>query len=281
MFCAVTGLAVAVTAAFGPPATTGDVRAELRIVAQDGLPTDAGGVVDHTGANFNVHTPTMGPNHVRRFEVQYRLIDLNLADTFVPAGLNAGVLTIRAGSNPALGRLDRAVLSRFEANLAADAPPVSPDLSGGQTVAAALQLRGLHRPFRGGIPGPPPNNDNSANGAFQNSSLTLRNAVPLCLTQNDQNASGGPDGQGAWYGLYSFNFISGLGIGTVDLTAEFVADTPGGVRFGFFNSGIPTPVNGTNATPGAASLEVAIPAPGSLVSLAVLGVALSRRRGRR
>jgi hypothetical protein len=267
-----------VSSASAQPTVTSAVRAELRIVAQDGLPTDAAGIVDHLGAGSSVGTPTAGPNQTRRFEVQYRLVDLDLNDDFVPAGLNAGVLTIRAGTNPALGRLDRAVLSRFEANLAAAAAPTSPDMSGPQTVAAALQLRGLHRPFRGGIPGPSPNNENPANGTIENNSLTLRGATALCLSQNDQNAAGGPDGLGAWYGLYSFNFISGLGLGTVDFTAEFVPDATTGNRYGFFTDANPVPVTSPNALIGTASLVVAIPGPGAATLLGLGCLWGSRRR---
>src|SRR5690606_7574465 len=101
----------------------------------------------------------------------YRIIDLITTDAVIPTGLAAATLRIDA-SGPGLGaaRLDRAVLSRFEAELADSTPPVSPDQSG---PTLGPTHTGLHRPFRSAIPDPAPNNDHAANGVFADAGRSI------------------------------------------------------------------------------------------------------------
>lgn len=266
---AVSALAVAALAgaAFGQGQTTDQVQLQLRLVPQTGLPADA--VVDHVG---DQHPDTLtGAGQVFRFEVQYRLVDLNTGDAFFPAGLTAGNLRITASGGTGNGQLERALISRFEAQQAGSTPPTSPDTSGNPT-GAFLGAAGLHRPFRGGIPAPAPNNDNPANGIFSGDNLEISGITPLSLSQSDQNEDG------AWYGLYSFNFVSGSSAGpdNITLTVAFDADPTTGNRFGFFTDGDPVPVTSPNATGDTATIVV--PAPGALALLGLGGLVAGRRR---
>jgi MYXO-CTERM domain-containing protein len=149
----------------------------------------------------------------------------------------------------------------------------------------------MHRPFRGGITAPAPNNGNLANGqANVDSDASPTNSVPgpgntqlngitpLSLSQNDQNA------ENSWYGLYSFTFTADGGQNAADteagrtlFTAEFVADPNTQNRFGYFTDGNPVPLNSPNATAGTASVFV-VPAPGAMALLGLGGLIVTRRR---
>jgi hypothetical protein len=233
------------------------IQLQLRIVPQIGLPADAGGVIDLPGT---VHQPIDSDGQTRRFEIQYRLVDLDDTDDIVPAGLVSGNLRIIAFGSAGSSVLERALLSRFEAQLASSTPPVSPDLSGNNSNAA----RGMHRPFRGPIPlsggcGPAPGNNCPSNGVFSADRLTISGITPLSLSAPNQYTPGGDDGLGEWYGLYSFNFLSAGGAGAITFTASFDADQTTGSRFGFFNGADPVPWTGANALPAAASLQIRTP----------------------
>jgi MYXO-CTERM domain-containing protein len=266
---AVSALAVAALAgtALGQGQTTNQVRLELRLVSQTGLPGTS------TVQSFDVaqHPDTSsGLGVARRFEVQYRLVDLDPNDQFVPAGLTAGQLRIVATG----GTLERAILSKNEArNPSGGLPPISqsvnldPDsspISGNMTIGP---FRGLHAPFRGGIPAPAPNNDNAANGTFSAGNTVLSGITPLSLSQTDQN-------DGGWYGLYSFNFLPTAGTGNVEIS--FDADPQTGNRFGFFTDGDPVPVTSPVATGDSATILV--PAPGAMALLGLGGLIAGRRR---
>jgi uncharacterized protein (TIGR03382 family) len=180
--------------------------------------------------------------------------------------------------------LDRAVLSRFESQLAAATPPVSPDTSGNGT-GTSLTTAGLHKPFRGGIPTggtnpAAPNNGNPANGVFSSGNQVISGITPLSLSQNDQgNANVGQDNN-AWYGLYSFLFVVGntASAGTAVITASFDADATTGNRFGYFNDGDPVPQTSSNATLATANQIINIPAPGAVALLGLGGLIAGRRR---
>lgn len=265
---AVSALAIAALAgtALGQGMTTNQVRLELRLVSQMGLP----GTSPVTSADVDTHTDTTsGAGVARRFEVQYRLVDLDPNDSFVPAGLTAGNLRIIATG----GTLERAILSKNEArNPSGGLPSISQSvnldtdtsaISGNATIGA---FRGLHAPFRGGIPAPAPNNDNPANGTFSMGNTVIAGITPLSLSQTDQN-------DGGWYGLYSFNFIP-TSNGRVDVS--FDADPQTGNRFGFFTDGDPVPVTSPVAT--SDSANILIPAPGAMALLGLGGVIAGRRR---
>lgn len=280
--------AMAVLAAAGAAnaqSTLANARLEMRIVPQDGTPpgtvTDAPGVVNVAASDTN---------RTRRFEVQYRIQN---ADG-IAAGLSSMQFNI-VGQLVGGGigfSLDRAQLSRFEAQLAGATPPSSPDASGLPSGSAATTA-GLHRPFRGGIPvggtnPPAPNNDNPANGIIPIGGQSINLITPLSLSQNDQgNTNAGQDAN-AWYGLYSFvvnipDAATGSdnnGDGFVDLliTATSVADSQTGNRWGGFEDLNPVPQTSQNATAGAATLRIEIPAPGSLALLGLGGLVAARRR---
>ncbi len=266
---AVSALAVAALAgsAMAQGGATNDVQLQLRLVPQHGVLDTTTGIIDDAAP-----TAFTAAGQVQRYEVQFRLVDLNTGDAFFPAGLTSGNLriTITGGAN---STLSRALLSRFEAQQAASTPPSSPDLSGPPTGAFA-GATGMHKPYRGGIPSPAPNNDNPANGIFNASNSEISGITPLALSQSDQNVAD------AWYGLYSFDITagSGLGSGAITITAGFDADAGTGNRFGFFNDGDPVPVTSQNAQGATANLPFNIPAPGTLALLGLGGLVAGRRR---
>jgi len=128
----------------------------------------------------------------------------------------------------------------------------------------------MHRPFRGGIPAPSPNNTHPSNGTIAANGIT--GITPLTLSQPDQ----GNNNPGEWYGLYSFEFAYASG-GPIVFTAEFIADPNTGNRYAFFNDGNPSPVQSTSATPGTITVP-AVPAPGAMALLGLGGLMAGRRR---
>jgi hypothetical protein len=262
--------ALAIAALAGSAFAQDAVRLELRLVSQMGTPSNPASPV--TSQDVLTHTDTTsGIGVARRFEVQYRIVDLNDGDTIVPAGLTAGSLRLVATG----GTLEKAILSRQEArNPSAGTPaliPVSQSvnldtdnyiISG----AAGSPWRGMHQPFRGGF-NPTSDNNQASNGTLSPDSMTLSGIVPLVLVQTDQN-------DGGWYGLYSFNFLPTAGSGTV--MVSFDADTTTGNRFGYFNDGNPAPLNSGNATTDSANILV--PAPGAFALLGLGGLLANRRR---
>lgn len=259
---AVSALAIAALAGV---AQAQPVRLELRLVPQTG--TVATSVVD---AASSAEITAAGQS--RRFEIQYRILDLIDTDDIFPAGLTAGQMnvTVAGGVN---ATFSRALISRFEAQQAGGTPPTSPDASGAPTGALA-GATGMHRPFRGGIPAPSPNNTHPSNGTIAANGIT--GITPLTLSQPDQ----GNNNPGEWYGLYSFDFLFNSGAnGNYTITAEFVADAGTGNRFAFFSDANPSPVQSTNATAGTIVQSVnVIPAPGAMALLGAGGLMAARRR---
>jgi MYXO-CTERM domain-containing protein len=204
----------------------------------------------------------------RRFEIQYRLVDLNAADAFVPAGLTSGNLRIVASG----GTLERAILSKNEArNPSGGLPAVgtSVNLDTDNSIisgVAGSPWRGMHQPFRGGFT-TASDNTLPANGALSPDGMTLSQITPLTLSQSDQN-------DGGWYGLYSVNFIPTAGTGQINIS--FDADATTQQRFGFFSDGSPVPVTSGVATTDSATIVV--PAPGAFALLGLGGLIAARRR---
>jgi len=229
------------------------VELQLRLVPQAGVPSTppGAGVIDIAAA-----ADIDGSAQVRRFEVQYRIVRFT-SNVYTPAGLSACNLRIVASGSAGNGSLRRALLSRFESTQAAGAPPATSDASGLATNAFATAT-GLHRPFRASIPPPIPNNDTVANGELAANGLAITRITPLTLSQSDQNAPGGGDGQGAWYGLYSIDFVSGTSLpaGNITITASVDADAMTGNRFGFYDDGNPVPITASSATNAAATFTV-------------------------
>jgi len=242
---------------------------EFRCVRQSGTPnvTPPGVVDEAIIANLAVQ-----PGSTTRFELQYRILDLNLSDAIVPAGLSAASINILS-SNAAAGTFTRAQLSRAEAQNAAPAvPPTSPDTSGLPTGTASVRA-GLHAPFRGGL-SDSNNNTLPANGTIAANGIT--GILPLTISESGQgNPDAGADNN-AWYGLYSFNFVAGAG-GTTTITAAAVPDPNTGNTFGYFNSGAAVPLNSANST-GCTQLITVVPAPGALALLGMGGLIAGRRR---
>ena len=255
-------LSSSVVAGIGTPTA----RVELRIVPQRGLPGGPGGVSDLPTSEHDAITVA---GDVRRFEVQYRIIDLISTDGLVPAGLRTRNLRIDAtGAGLGGGTLRRAALSRFEAELAGSTPPVTPDVSG-QPVGGAAS--GLHRPLREALLAP--GDSHPANGLVSTGpgSAAITDIIPLSLAQTGQ--------ADAWFGLYSFDLLTqNIQPGTVLLTATAVADSGTGTRFSYWAAGQPSPRFSPAATAGTASVVSVVPSPGAAGVIVMLGVALSRRR---
>lgn len=238
--------------------TTDRVRLEVRLVGVSGTPGVALVKTD-SGAHQSLGMPL-------RFEVQYRIVDLDTSDAIEPAGLTSGNLRITVTS----GTLSRAVLTRNQAGGGAGTPPVSTsiNLDTDRSPLASNGAMGLHRPFRTGIPGPAPNNDNPANGVFESGNRVIRGITPLTLSQSDQN-------DGGWYGLYSFIYTTeGM---TAVLHASFDADSLTGNRFGFFGDGDPVPFTSPVATSDSAVID--FPSPSS-AWLLLVGMGWTARRRR-
>ena len=259
---AVSALAIAALAGV---AQAQPVRLELRLVPQTG--TLPGAITDAASS-----APITDVGQSRRFEVQYRILDLDANDDIFPAGLTAGQMNVTIAGGIA-GTFSRALISRFEAQQAAGTPPTTSDTSGNPTGALA-GATGMHRPFRGGIPAPSPNNTHPSNGTIATTGIT--GITPLTLAQPDQ----GNNNPGEWYGLYSFEFAYNSGAnGNYTITAEFVADSGTGNRFAFFSDANPSPVQSSSATAGTIVQNVnVIPAPGAMALLGAGGLMAARRR---
>lgn len=252
---------------------------ELRIVPVDG--TAAGGLT-RPGANADVGLNDT--NRTRRFEVQYRINDPN----GIAAGLSSMQFNITGtlvGGSGVGFALDRAELTRFQGQTGNLQPgntglAVSPGGSD-TTGASTIGHRGLHRPFRGGIPAPAPNNNNPANGIIPIGAQAINLITPLALSQSDQN-------DGGFYGLYSFTVDVGPanagidpdndGFANILLVASPVADGQTGNRWGGFEFDNPVPQTSQNAINGVANVRVEIPAPGSLALVGLGGLLAARRR---
>lgn len=183
-----------------------------------------------------------------RFEVQYRITDLDVEDLVLPAGLRMAIMNISLVGLPADWTLRPAALSQEEANLADGSPPEPTDSSGpALPTADSANPAGLHHPFRGALPGPV---GTEYNGHIAPSAIS--GVRPLSIAPNDQGVLGA-----FWYGLYSFDIIAGALPFTqpITLTAEFVPTPPSTVRFTYFDDGGPMPLSSPNATPGSISIN--------------------------
>lgn len=272
MFARSVLLLVGAAASVGSSALAGigtpTARVELRIVPQRGLPGQAGGVSD---LPTNEHDAITVAGDVRRFEVQYRIVDLITTDGLLPRGLRTLNLRIDA-AGPGLGNgtLRRAGLSRFEAELAGATPPVTPDVSGVPTGAAAS---GLHRPLREALLSPGDSHVANGTASATSGSAAITDITPLSLAETGQ-----ADG---WFGLYSFDLLTQDVLpGAIALTATAVMDVGTGTRFSYWASGQGSPRFSPAATVGTASVVSLVPAPGALGVVVMLGVVAARRRAR-
>jgi hypothetical protein len=282
--------ALAVAAAAG--STFGqDVRLDLRLVRQNRVvpATSPNGVVD-IDANSSY---TATPGEQIRFELQYRLVDLNTSDAIVPAGLTGAQINITLPV--AVGSFARALTSGAETNAGARPPRTlgqpadtvawlggtAPDNSG--LGGNPTSRTGLHSPFRGGMD-PADNNELPSNGQIPVGGTGIFNITPLALSQSNQGRAGfdlSPDQDGSqlltggeWYGIYSFIYT--VGQSNSIITASAVADAASGNRFAFFSNGNPVPQDQTDATNGA--YAIIVPAPGSMALLGLGALIAGRRR---
>ncbi|MFN7022586.1 MAG: hypothetical protein ACK4WH_14850 [Phycisphaerales bacterium] len=258
-------------------AQTFPVRMEVRIVPQTGTPPAT--VTDGPLTTPATPITISGTERTQRFEMQYRILDLDLSDSIFPAGLTAAEIDITV-NNPASGSFARAQLSRFEAQLAGTIPPTSTDSSGLPTGAAAGRA-GLHSPYRGGLSNA---NDNTlpANGTPDTRAgvVGIFSVLPLAISQTNQ---GNPDvgsPNDSWFGLYSFTFTADDNFtGDVIITAAPKADPNTMNSFGYFNDGVAVPLTSPNSVNGVAHLSiVAVPAPGAAALVGLGGLVAFRRR---
>jgi hypothetical protein len=271
--CAMAAMAIG----FSEPALAQPIlpyRLEMRIVPQVGvLP---GPITDLDGTK-HVPVDTSRPaadDRTRRFEVQYRLIDLDPSDEFRTGGLAATVmqLTTSTTGNVNGSLIRKARLSMYEARLADSSPPSQNDSSGLPTTGT---FTGLHRPFRGALM----DDAASANGRFVGLTQTFE-IDPLCLAPNSQGSADlGYTGL-EWYGLYSFEVIAASNaIGSITVTASPIPDVQTHTAFamwmddGRFVSAGATEYSSTSAS------VVLVPIPsGSLIAGLVLLVSPRPRR---
>jgi hypothetical protein len=233
-------LMTALTIALIAPSAWAQARLELRLRAQDGSPpasvTDIGGSSQWFGA---------GPR--LRFELQYRIVDTDAADGSSPCGLAAATIFINSTQQIGidLWTLERAQLSRFEAQGAWTTPPTSTDNSGLPTGAMA-SATGLHMPFRTGIAPPLPNNDAPANGTASGHAIT--GISPRGIAPG-QGPCGAAD-TGAWFGLYSFDVVAPQSLlADITISALAVPDPGTGATFAYWDAlDNPVPRQGSDAT---------------------------------
>lgn len=192
-------------------------RLELRIVPQSGVPGLLC-VYDDPPTPLGSFDPPreawVSPNIAKRFEVQYRLVDIDVGDDLVPRGLRSVSIDIATAAASA-GLWGRGLLSVGEGEPGVDSgsPPDAVDCSG-LPIAPVLRKRGLHQPYRGALSGADPSED-ADNGAFQPQGLTAITALTI-----------GPPGQapGAWFGLYTFEFTpASTFAGSLTITAALAA----------------------------------------------------------
>ncbi|MFN7022587.1 MAG: hypothetical protein ACK4WH_14855 [Phycisphaerales bacterium] len=264
-----------VLAALAGTAVAQPVRMELRLVRQDGTPP---GTVTDIDIDSSV---TANPGDVLRFEMQYRILDLDLNDDIFPAGLTAATIDITSST----GTLLRGQLSRFEAQLAgALNPPTSTD-SSGLPSGSASGRQGLHSPFRGGLSNAN-NNDLPSNGVSNvdinpdpalytpGPGNTLLSVTPLAISQHNQgNPDVGSDNEW-WFGLYTFTYTVGNSNDVIN--ANNVADPQTFNSFGYFSDGLAVPLTSGNSV--GASYRIIGPAPGSVALLGLGGLLVARRR---
>jgi hypothetical protein len=251
----------------------GPVRLEFRLVPQVGTPAATPpGVTDLPPTSAASPLNVAG---VQRFELQYRVLDLDPTDVIVPAGLAAALVDFTV-SGSAGGTLERAPLSRFERQTnSATNPPGPVDTSGPSTSENGARSTGLHSPFRGGM-ADQSNNTLPANGTM--TAQGIERITPLSIAPSNQgNANIGADSQW-WYGLYSFNYLPAAGAtGFVTVVVMVEPDAQTGNGFAFYNDGFSAPVPSASFAGATAYLAV-LPGPG--VGL-VLGCGASVFMGRR
>jgi len=252
---------------------------EFRLVPQSGLLP--GIISDDQITLVSISLDHITPEQrTRRFELQFRLIDLNPADEIVPSGLSAVVIDITAavtGGPAADLTVTKARISNYESRYSSSVPPTSTDSSGFPT-GGFTGARGLHAPYRGGISGPPPNNDSVPNGTING--LDILQITPICLGGSGQGDPGiDPANQNAWYGLYSFELTAGNDFaGFVTYEASSRIDPGTGSRFGFFNSGFAVPLTSSAAVDASiTTVVINIPAPASAVFMGMLAAYIRGR----
>ncbi len=238
------------------------VRLDLRIVPQDGVLPAA-----ITNRADSQHQDLALPGEVRRFEVQYRIVDTNTGDAINPAGLAAMQFNIcLSGGTPGASFLQRGRLSAFEAQQAGAVPPTATDSSGFPT-GPLNTATGLHRPFRAGLPAPAPNNGNPSNGVLSGAVPQCINVIsPVAVSQSNQGCI--PCGQSdlSWYGLYTFELVVGAGAcGRIDLTATPIAS--GADYFGYYDNNQPVPLTGSAYTSQPAFVNTTASFPGCIYPL--------------
>jgi hypothetical protein len=245
---------------------------DLRIVPQTG--TLPGPITDLAGTT---HDPVLAiqstpAQRTRRFELQYRIVDLDPTDDILPEGLFGTTIDIAVASSGAAAgsTIRRAPLSQFEARLADSIPPRPIDTSGLPTSGGPYS--GTHRPFRAF------GTDNHPfNGTVVGLTLRLN---PLSGFSPNQPSDGDPT---AWYGLYSFEVEPGpTSEGTFTISPIIVGDPATGTRYGFWTGGSIHSPGGTLFSESGATLSVtAVPAPAGLLCCAATVCMQSRRRSSR
>ncbi|MFN7020207.1 MAG: hypothetical protein ACK4WH_02615 [Phycisphaerales bacterium] len=272
-----TALVLSTTAATSPAQP---VRLELRIVPQVGAPFTPGGVQDLPLTTPETPITLSGSDRTQRFELQYRVLDLDTTDTVFTAGLCAAEIDITV-SNANAGTFGYPRLSRFETTLANAFPPPNPDLSGMTGNPNRDNRRGLHMPFRGAMMD---QNDNTSpvNGTIdtRDGVLGIYSIIPVVISPTNQGnaAIGSPND--AWFGLYTFSLTAAdFFDGPVTITAATKADPVTANRFAYFLDGLAVPETSSNALDAVTHINiVAIPTPAGAAIFGLLALTAARRR---
>jgi len=273
--------AILASSAFGQPGSP--ARIDLRIVTQVGSPYEPaalGGVIDLSGTE-HVSVSALRPE-LRRFEVQYRVMDTRPDDAVGIACMAQIIFSIEAVNASPQSTLGRALLSRDEiqsANLISPAATV--DISGRPDPIWDLAA-GLHRPYRY-ISVPRPSNDSPHNGRPNRGSS---GGTPIPGNSRFSEIRGllvdtnmaQPDGVvPEWFGLYSFDWTPGRDY-TADQTVTFRTRATSSLVFlqdQTLPIDIPLPEDAVS------SLRVVVPTPPTWGTWGLAAIALGIRPRRR
>jgi len=266
-------------------------RVEFAIVPR----LDTGTPTSHSFTDIT--TPiTAAAGATQRFQVRYRIVDIDGADPKFQLGLSTASFNVIA-SNTQVGSFSTDFQGLPAARLSKRAGGVaSPRLEGVASsgaewndvsqltgAPAGSQLFGIHAPFRTGVFSDPalamPPQAGNSNGIFT-AAGAIGNILPLTTTPAF-------DEDNKWYGVYDFNLVFGSTLpATADGTVTLGITVNAATVFGFDASVGPDGTQYQN--PGqvgqmlGASIQIGgfplVPAPGAAALLGLGGLVAARRR---
>lgn len=267
-------------------------RLDLSLVARTGDPET--GIADVTGPAVISNTQSI------RIELRYRIADL-AANDVASRGLGTTHVNFRSNRTVAAGSVRRSTLTNAQLNPGSFTPTNSGVLNPDNSGQSDLENTGTPEPFRawgsdqspgnGGEPRPgsglPFNNTLRIDGnGFTINPFVL--APPMHLswlgTTSTNIGPANTNTNPAVWALYSFDYVPSPNyVGSITFSADAIADPQTGNKFSFFtrtgtlNNAVPVSDGTFASTPGAITITV-VPAPAATTPLALLALAVMRRR---